>query len=227
MSGTLCAKVLGMTLRQRRPPDRMEPSSISIVLHQIDRLAEQENPHPPSAKVFACRNAKAALVGSSDPQVLLIRTFIGGLPHTFPRSPERSAAPTPAPSACGGGIDRIFVAAFLDETENCLQQPGKPGNIRQGREASHGIPARGATARSLRLPGPLPVLDRRGPRQRHLRLGPGLAFRQGHDRRRRRHGAHVAIVPTSPATSCRATDRAAVYLDDSANDAQQAALLGV
>ena len=51
---------------------------------------------------------------------------------------------------------------------------------------NHGISPRRAPARSLQLPRALPLLDRRGPRLRHLRHHRRLALRQGDDRRRRR-----------------------------------------
>src|SRR3954467_11472375 len=43
---------------------------------------------PASAKALAWRKAKAAFVGSSEPQALLIRTFIGLLLVGAPRFPE-------------------------------------------------------------------------------------------------------------------------------------------
>src|SRR5262249_32975399 len=47
---------------------------------------------PPSASAFACRNAKAALVGSSEPQALLTSTFM------LPSASQRvSVSPVPDP----------------------------------------------------------------------------------------------------------------------------------
>ena len=50
----------------------------------------------------------------------------------------------------------------------------------------NGLPPRRTPARSLQLQRAVPVLDRRGSRQRHLRHDRRVAFRQGDDRRRRR-----------------------------------------
>ena len=50
----------------------------------------------------------------------------------------------------------------------------------------NGLPPRRTAARSLQLPGAVPVLDRRGPRLRHLRHDRRVALRQGHGQRRRR-----------------------------------------
>ena len=52
--------------------------------------------------------------------------------------------------------------------------------------SNHGLSPRRTPARSLQLPRALPVLDRRGPRLRHLRHDRRVAFRQRHDRRCRR-----------------------------------------
>ena len=55
-----------------------------------------------------------------------------------------------------------------------------PGGLR------HDLSTRRQHPRSLQLQRPLPVLDRRGPGQRHLRFGDGLPHRPRDDRRDRR-----------------------------------------
>ena len=79
-----------------------------------------------------------------------------------------------------------------------------------------GLPARGLAAGGVQLRHALPVLDRRGPRQRHLRVGRRVPPDDRHDPRRRRERADARERGAHPRQRARGELAQAVLVDDRA-----------